>query len=75
VSAPDQIAVTEEDDPDGGHVPTPCINVCKMDPQTGLCEGCYRTIDEIIQWSTASNDTKRAIWQEIRRREANGGEQ
>ena len=51
-------------------VPSPCINLCKMVPATGLCEGCMRTIDEIIGWSSASDEAKRAIWQEIRRREA-----
>jgi predicted Fe-S protein YdhL (DUF1289 family) len=51
-------------------VPSPCINVCKMSPQTGLCEGCMRTIDEIVAWGSASDDVKRAVWAEIRRREA-----
>ncbi len=69
-----QMAATEEPDPDGGHVPTPCINVCRMNPQTRLCDGCQRTIDEIMQWSTASDDTKRAVWQKIKRREAAGSE-
>jgi predicted Fe-S protein YdhL (DUF1289 family) len=51
-------------------IPSPCINVCRMVPATGLCEGCMRTIDEIVAWGAASDDTKRAIWAEIRRREA-----
>jgi uncharacterized protein len=50
-------------------VPSPCINVCRMNPQTGWCEGCCRTIGEIAQWSSATNDVKRAIWAEIRRRQ------
>ncbi|GAB3470128.1 hypothetical protein GCM10027321_40140 [Massilia terrae] len=50
-------------------VPSPCINVCQMAPDTGLCIGCMRTIDEIIAWSSASDDYKRAVWAEIRRRE------
>lgn len=51
-------------------VPSPCINVCQMSPRTGLCLGCMRTIDEIIAWSAADDDYKRAIWREIRRRES-----
>jgi predicted Fe-S protein YdhL (DUF1289 family) len=51
-------------------VPSPCINVCRMVPATGLCEGCLRTIDEIVGWGSADDATKRAIWAEIRRREA-----
>ncbi len=30
--------------------PSPCIGVCMMSSETGLCEGCYRTIEEIEQW-------------------------
>jgi predicted Fe-S protein YdhL (DUF1289 family) len=51
-------------------VPSPCINVCQMVPETGLCQGCMRTIDEIVAWGSASEDVKRAVWAEIRRREA-----
>ena len=51
-------------------VPSPCINVCQMVPETGLCQGCMRTIDEIVAWGSASDDYKRAVWAEIRRREA-----
>ena len=50
-------------------VPSPCINLCRMVPETGLCEGCMRTIDEIVAWGRADDDYKRAVWAEIRRRE------
>lgn len=52
-------------------VPSPCISLCEMAPDTGLCRGCLRTIDEIVQWGGAGDDYKRAVWAEIRRREAN----
>jgi predicted Fe-S protein YdhL (DUF1289 family) len=51
-------------------VPSPCISMCKMAPATGLCEGCMRTIDEIIGWAAQPDEYKRAVWAEIRRREA-----
>jgi uncharacterized protein len=54
---------------DTGKVPSPCISLCKMNPQTGLCEGCFRTIDEIATWSTASEERKRQVWVEIKRRQ------
>ena len=28
-------------------VASPCINVCRMNDRTALCEGCLRTIDKI----------------------------
>ena len=54
---------------DTGNAPSPCINICKMNPQTGLCEGCFRTIEEIAQWSTATEEMKRRVWGEIKRRQ------
>jgi predicted Fe-S protein YdhL (DUF1289 family) len=32
-----------------------------MDPVSGLCVGCYRTLDEIAGWIGFSNETKRAL--------------
>jgi predicted Fe-S protein YdhL (DUF1289 family) len=55
---------------DQSPVPSPCINLCQISPQTGLCLGCMRTIDEIIAWGAADEDAKRAVWRDIRRREA-----
>ena len=42
-------------------VVSPCINVCTMNADTGLCEGCLRTLDEIATWSAMSADEKRAV--------------
>jgi predicted Fe-S protein YdhL (DUF1289 family) len=28
----------------------PCVNICVQDRGTGLCKGCGRTVDEILQW-------------------------
>ena len=50
-------------------VPSPCINLCEMDPASGYCRGCMRTIDEIVAWGQASEQAKRAIWEQIRARE------
>lgn len=52
-----------------GPMPSPCISICRMNPGTGLCDGCLRTIDEILLWSTASEELKRSIWNEIKRRQ------
>lgn len=45
-----------------GPVPSPCISVCRMDAATGLCEGCFRTLDEIAAWGMASDQDRRAVW-------------
>ena len=40
---------------------SPCLGICLMDPRTGLCRGCLRTIDEIAGWFEANPAEKRAI--------------
>jgi predicted Fe-S protein YdhL (DUF1289 family) len=60
-----------------GPVPSPCISVCRIDPASGLCEGCLRSLDEIAGWSTYGDDARRAVWTAIEARrsalEAAGG--
>ncbi|MCX5541787.1 DUF1289 domain-containing protein [Paraburkholderia sp. CNPSo 3076] len=50
--------------------PSPCINICRMDERSGLCEGCLRTIDEIAGWSTLDDAARRAVWDAIETRHA-----
>lgn len=50
------------------HVPSPCVSVCAMNPQTGLCEGCLRSLQEIGDWSRMSDEGKRQVWQRIQLR-------
>jgi len=42
-------------------VASPCVNVCVMDDATGLCRGCWRTLDEIARWSVMSDRDKRSV--------------
>jgi uncharacterized protein len=49
-------------------VPSPCINVCTMNDSSGLCNGCWRTLDEIAWWSQLDDDDKRAVWVALRLR-------
>ena len=49
-------------------VASPCNSVCRMDPATGWCEGCLRTIDEIAGWATMDDDAKRGVWDALARR-------
>lgn len=41
-----------------------------MDERTGLCIGCYRTLEEIARWGAAGNAEKRAILAAITERRA-----
>ena len=49
-------------------VPSPCTSVCKMNPSTGWCEGCLRTIDEIASWAALSDTDKLMIWDRLAER-------
>jgi predicted Fe-S protein YdhL (DUF1289 family) len=51
-------------------VPSPCIDVCRMDEATGWCVGCLRTLDEIALWSALDDDDKRQVWRDLERRRA-----
>jgi predicted Fe-S protein YdhL (DUF1289 family) len=42
-------------------VASPCVDVCRMNPETGFCDSCFRTIDEIAEWSVYDDDEKRAV--------------
>jgi len=40
---------------------TPCVNICLIDSDAGLCIGCGRTIDEISRWGSMTPVERRAI--------------
>jgi predicted Fe-S protein YdhL (DUF1289 family) len=49
-------------------VRSPCICVCTMDAASGLCQGCWRTLDEIARWSGMDDTEKRAVWRRLAER-------
>ena len=40
---------------------SPCVAVCVLDPATGYCRGCFRTITEISRWVLLEREEKRRI--------------
>ena len=42
-------------------IATPCIQVCAIDGESGLCLGCYRTLQEVATWSKLSDAARAAI--------------
>lgn len=51
-------------------LPSPCVNVCKMDPSGRYCLGCARSLDEIAGWGQAGVARQRAIWLSLPARRA-----
>ncbi|OIQ43015.1 MAG: DUF1289 domain-containing protein [Roseobacter sp. MedPE-SWde] len=52
-------------------IQSPCINICVVHPEARICTGCYRSIDEITQWSKLSNAERLEVMQELPSRAAN----
>ena len=53
---------------DSGRVPSPCINVCRIDEVTRLCVGCLRTLEEIAAWSVLTDRERRDVWAHLAER-------
>ncbi len=51
-------------------ISTPCIKVCVVDGESGLCLGCLRTLPEIAGWGRLSEDERRAVMAELPARKA-----
>ena len=45
---------------DVGAVSTPCVKECLIGAD-GLCRGCGRTLDEIVDWARMAEPARRAI--------------
>ncbi|UWQ26278.1 DUF1289 domain-containing protein [Leisingera aquaemixtae] len=42
-------------------IQSPCIKICVVHPEARICTGCYRSIDEIRDWSKMTNDERAEI--------------
>jgi len=52
---------------------SPCISVCKLNPGTGFCEGCWRTRDEIAGWRRMDNPERLEVIKRLHERRAAAG--
>ncbi|TBN39435.1 DUF1289 domain-containing protein [Paracoccus subflavus] len=52
---------------------SPCIKVCAIDPASGLCAGCWRTLDEIADWASLTPEARRRIMDDLPARAARPG--
>lgn len=46
-------------------IDSPCVKICVIHPQTRLCTGCLRSIDEIGAWSGMTPEVRREIMEEL----------
>lgn len=54
---------------------TPCIKVCIIDPEDGLCTGCRRSRHEIARWTSYTDAERREIMQQLKLRPSPGNDE
>lgn len=46
-------------------IESPCVKTCVIHPESRLCVGCLRSIDEIGAWSGMTAEARKAIMAEL----------
>jgi predicted Fe-S protein YdhL (DUF1289 family) len=41
---------------------SPCVQICRIAPESGLCIGCLRTLDEIAAWAAFTDQERQAVF-------------
>ena len=49
-------------------VRSPCVSVCALD-ENDVCIGCQRTGDEILRWTSMTNEQRREVLEKVAERE------
>jgi hypothetical protein len=44
---------------------SPCEKICIVDPVSGLCRGCGRSLAEIGRWTSYSDDERARLMNEL----------
>lgn len=42
-------------------IDSPCVKLCVVGPGSRLCMGCFRSIDEITDWTRLTPEARRAV--------------
>ncbi len=42
-------------------IESPCIRECRVEPVTGYCAGCFRTLREISYWASYTSAERRRV--------------
>jgi uncharacterized protein len=52
---------------------SPCIAVCMIEPRSGLCYGCGRTLPEIASWHRLESAERQAVMAGLSQRMTDAG--
>ena len=48
---------------------SPCVQICVIHSEAGICTGCFRTREEIAVWGRLTDEARRAIMAALPERE------
>ncbi len=51
-------------------IATPCVKVCVVDGESGLCMGCLRTLREVASWASLGDAGRAAVMADLPSRPA-----
>lgn len=54
-------------------VTSPCVSICVLNPATGLCDGCFRTLKEIAAWGGLTASERERVMAALPERQAKAG--
>jgi len=66
----DDLAFTIEHAKAQEPIGSPCTDVCKLDQETGLCLGCFRSREEIKTFRSMDDVAKLDLFDELLKRRA-----
>ncbi len=53
-------------------VASPCTGLCRLNPDSGYCQGCWRSLEEIAAWSQMDDGQRLAVLAVVARRREEG---
>ncbi len=51
-------------------IASPCVQVCVVDGESGLCLGCFRTLSEVAGWTRLTADSRARVMADLPGRRA-----
>lgn len=63
--------MTDETRPENSNIKSPCVGICTLDKETSICSGCFRHVDEIIDWTAYADEEKRTVLEKCKTRAKN----
>ena len=62
--------MTASDYTNSSKVVSPCVSICELDPNDGICRGCFRSSSEIAAWQSMSQEAQILLLETLHDRRA-----